>query len=291
MPGLRYHRPSSIAEACDLSRAFGANGVFLAGGTELLPDFRRERETAEELISLQDLRELRGITVDGDSLHIGSLTTVAEVARSTVVEQWAPALWEAARLLGSPQIRSRATVGGNFCRAVSCADLPPASLVADAVLRLTSGEGTRDVKACEFFVGARRTVLGPGDLLVSLVIPRQPEGSGMAFERFGLRRGISLAVASVAARVRMRGADIVHASAALGAVTPAPVLIQLESVLRGGPATPRMLQLAAEACADAARPISDVRGSAEFRREIVAVLARRALDRAIWRAQGGGLPA
>ena len=289
MLDLRYHQPTSVRDACMLGRRLGASGVFLAGGTELVPDYRRRRETAMELISLRALRELRGISADGDVLRIGSLATVAELARSVAVEQWLPALSEAARALGSPTIRSRATVGGNFCRAVSCADLPPAALVGNAMLRIASSDGTRDVAASGFFVGARQTILLPGELLVEVRIPRPPLGSGTSFERFGLRKGLALAVASVAARVQVERGRIVDAAVALGAVAATPLLVpDLALLLRGRTPAAALFKLAAVACVRAAGPISDVRGSAEFRRDILAVLARRALERATSRALGHG---
>jgi CO/xanthine dehydrogenase FAD-binding subunit len=269
----------------------GAHAAFLAGGTELIPDYQRGKESAVDLIALAGIAELRGISVDDEMLCIGSLTTVTELARSPIVEQWSPVLSEAARALGSPQIRNRATIGGNFCRAVSCADLPPAALVCDATLRIASASATRDVAASDFFVGARRTVLKPGELLVAVRLPRPHKPCGMSFERFGLRRGLALAVASVAARIQMDDGRIADAAAALGAVAPTPVVVpDVGSLLRGQRPSPALLSRAAAACVEAARPISDVRGSAQFRREIIAVLARRAFATAAARAVAETMP-
>ena len=285
MLDFRYHRPASVTDACTLAQRLGASAAFLAGGTELIPDYQRGRETATDLIALGDIAALRGIRVAHETLRIGSLTTVAELARSPLVERWLPALAEAARSLGSPQIRSQATVGGNFCRAVSCADLPPAALIADAVLRTASPRGTRDVPAAKFFVDSRRTVLAPGELLVEVRLPALPRSSGTSFERFGLRRGMSLAVASVAARLDLDGGRIIGARVALGAVAPTPLLVRdVESLLCGERPSRELFARAARICVAAAQPISDIRGSAEFRREIIAVLAGRALERAAARA-------
>lgn len=285
MLDFRYHRPTNVSDACALARRLGGHAAFLAGGTELIPDYQRGRESAADLIALGDIAALRGISVSHGALRIGSLTTVAELARSPLVERWLPALAEAARSLGSPQIRSRATVGGNFCRAVSCADLPPAALIADATLHIASPDGTRDVPAAKFFVDSRRTILAPGELLVEVRLPALSRSSGTSFERFGLRRGMSLAVASVAARIDLDDGRIVGARAALGAVAPTPLLVrEVEPLLRGERPSREAFARAAKACVAAARPISDIRGSAEFRREIVAVLAGRAFERAAARA-------
>lgn len=285
MLDFRYHRPTNVSDACALARQLGRHAAFLAGGTELIPDYQRGRESAADLIALGDIAALRGISVRHGLLRIGSLTTVAELARSPLVERWLPALSEAARSLGSPQIRSRATVGGNFCRAVSCADLPPPALIADATLHIASPDGSRDVSAAKFFVDSRRTILAPGELLVAVQLPALSRTSGTSFERFGLRRGMSLAVASVAARIELDGGRIIAARAALGAVAPTPLLVsEIEPLLRGERPSRELFSRAARACVAAARPISDIRGSAEFRREIVAVLATRAFERAAARA-------
>ena len=285
MIDLRYHRPATVADACALGLQLGADAVFLAGGTELVPDYQRGREKAVDLIALGGIAGLRAIRTEGDFLRIGSLTTVAVLARSPLAGERLPALTEAARSLGSPPIRNRATVGGNFCRAVSCADLPPAALVGDARLRIASPLGERDMPAADFFVGPRRTVLAPGELLTAVLLPAPAEHRGTAFERFALRRGLALAVASVAARLDFDGAVVAGAAIALGAVAPTPMLVPgAASILLGKRASAALFARAADACAHAAEPISDVRGSEEFRRDIVRVLARRALARAAARA-------
>ncbi|HEX6048736.1 MAG TPA: FAD binding domain-containing protein, partial [Gemmatimonadaceae bacterium] len=166
---------------------------------------------------------------------------------------------------------------------------PPAALVGDAMLRIASADGTREIATSEFFVDSRRTVLRPGELLEAVLLQRPAPRSGTAFERFGLRRGLALAVASVAARIQLDGDRITGAAAALGAVaaTPMPVPAVAE-LLYGKRPSARLFLTVAATCADAARPISDVRGSAEFRREIVATLALRALERATARARADG---
>lgn len=282
-----YHRPTSLAEASTLGERFGSCAAFLAGGTELLPDYQRGRETAAHLIALDAIRELRGISVGGDTLRIGALTTIAEVASSSIVAAWLPALAEAARSIGSPQIRSRATVGGNFCRAVSCADLPPAAIAGGARLRLSSRAGERVVDAHEFFVASRHTVLAHGELLVELVLPARAARSGTSFQRFAHRRGMALAVASVAAGVELDGDRISAATIVLGAVAPVPLVVhEAPSLLVGEVPSKELFDDVALACAETARPISDIRGSADFRRALIGVLARRALEQASMRARG-----
>lgn len=286
IPDIAYHRPATIAEACALSRTLGPAAAFLAGGTELLPDFQRGRESARHLIALSRIAELRGITRDKDGLHIGALVTLAEIAASAQVQSFMPALATAAQAVGSAQVRTVATIGGNVCRAVSCADMPPVLIVAEGSLRLAGTKGERVLPLEYFLLGARKTALAPGEMLVEVVLPNQPSGSAAEYERFARRRGSSLAVAAVAARVTLESGLIRGARVALGAVAPAPLLVGAAAkLLEGKSPSDALFKQAARLCAAAALPISDLRGSAAFRHELVAVLTRRALAGACARVE------
>lgn len=196
-----------------------------------------------------------------------------------------PALYEAAGALGSPSIRSLATIGGNFCRAVPCADTPPPAIACGARLRLFGANGIREIAAEQFFTGARQTALAPGELLLEVVVPKQPAGSGASYERFARRRGAALAIAAVASRITLQGGRISSARIVLGAVAPVPMLVPAAAaLLEGKEPTPELLARAAAACADAALPIDDIRGTAAFRRQLVEVLARRSLAESVARA-------
>ena len=282
-----YHRPASLAEACALGRQYGSDAAFLAGGTELIPDYQRERETARQLIALDTIRELRGISEERGLLKIGALTTIAEVAASPLVRARLPALADAARAIGSPQIRSMATIGGNFCRAVPCADSPPAAIAGRARVRFVGALGARELDAEYFFTGPRTTTLEPGDILAAIVVPAQPPHSGTSYQRFTRRRGPALAVVAVAARVTLEQGRITGARIVLGAVAPTPLLIaRVGALLERERPSDELFAQAGELCAEDARPISDVRGSADYRRELVRVLAVRALHQATERAAG-----
>jgi carbon-monoxide dehydrogenase medium subunit len=282
-----YHRPASLVEACALGRQYGSDAAFLAGGTELIPDYERERETAQHLIALDAIRELRGIREEGESLIIGALTTIAEVAASPLVRARVPALADAARAIGSPQIRSMATIGGNFCRAVPCADSPPAAIACAARVRLVGTLGNRELDAEDFFTGARKTALDLGDVLVEIIVPAQPRHSGTSYQRFARRRGPALAVAAVATRLILEQGRITGARIVLGAVSPTPLLVvRAAALMEGKTPSDALFERAAALCAEDARPITDVRGSADYRTELVRVLARRALNDAATRAAG-----
>ena len=281
-----YHRPESMQEAWAIARRLGAGTLYLAGGTELLPDFRRGAESAAHLIALDRIPGLAGVSTEGGTLRIRAMTTIREVAASADVARILPALSEAARSLGSPQIRSTATIGGNFCRAVPCADTPPPCIAAGAELRVAGEDGERRVAAHEFFAGPRQPALRPGELMVEVVVPPQPPWSGVSYQRFARRRGSALAVAAVAARLVLDGDRIADARVALGAVAPVPLLaMRAGRLLEGQPPTDEVFARAAAAAAAEARPISDLRGSESFRRHLVEVLARRAFVEAARRAR------
>jgi len=284
-----YHRPRSLEEACRLGRELGREARFHAGGTELLVDFRHRRDAATHLISLRDLSELAGIA-DGEDggLRIGAMATLADLTESPLVAARFPLLEEAALTMAGAQIRNQGTIGGNFCRAVSCADTPPVCIVGEASVRLIGPEGERTLPAEDFFTGPRQTVLKPGELLVEILIPAQPARSGASYQRFTLRRGQALAVAAVAARLVLDdGGKIADARVGLTAVAPTPLLaVDCMGSLRGKPPSTAVFVVAAAAAAAEAKPIDDLRGSKTFRRELVEVLTVRALETCVERAGG-----
>ncbi len=291
-----YHRPQSVAEACELGRRFGASGRFLAGGTELMVDLRNGRDMADHVISLRDVDELRHIEYDDDMLHVGSLATLSQIAGSADVLQAYPTLAEAARGMAGVQIRNQGTIGGNFCRGVPCADTPPICIVGGAQVQLVGPDGKRRVPASEFFLGARQTVRRSDELLTRIEIPEQPAASGASYQRFSLRKSQALAVAAVAARVVLAGgksgkkATIESATVVLNAVAPVPLPVTAcAELLAGQPPGQDLFAEAARQAAEAAQPIDDIRGTAAYRRHLVEVLTLRALNEATERA--GGEPA
>lgn len=281
-----HHRPRSLAEASALGAQLGAEARYFAGGTELIIDFRTGRDAAAHLISLREVPELGGIERRGGSLRIGAMVSIAEIAESPLVAAQVPALGQAARLMAGAQIRAQATIGGNFCRAVSCADTPPVCIVGEASLTLASAAGERRLAAADFFTGPRQTVLRRGEILTEIVLPAQPAASGADYQRFTLRAGQALAVAAVAARLQLAGGKIAAARVCLGAVAPTPLLVPAcGEALQGQRPGAAAFAETAEIAALASRPICDLRGSDDYRRDIVRVLTRRALETATARAQ------
>ncbi len=279
------HEPTDLAQAADLLARFPGRARLLAGGTDLIVDLKSARTSAEHLVSLNRIESLRGIE-NQSGLRIGAMTTIAEIERSPLIGGPFVALREAARQMASPQVRHLATIGGNIASAVPCADLPPVLGVLDAALVLWSPGGSRRVALTEFFIGPRQTIRREEELLVAILVPAPRPRFGAAYERFALREGNSIAVASVAASLTLgRNDSITAARIMLGAVAPVPLPVRDAEPVLCGRRLDEGIDRAAEVAMEAAQPISDVRGSAAFRRRLVGVLTRRALRAAHQRAR------
>ena len=283
-----YHRPASLDEACALGRELGTSARYLAGGTDVLVDLKTRRYEIGHLIALAGVPELSAIRADADGLHVGGTATLAAVAGSEAVRDAFPPLAEAISLMAAAQIRSRGTIGGNFCAAVPCADTPPICVAGGASVRIVGPDGERWIAAADFFTGPRRTVVRAGEVLAEILIPPQPAGSGARYERFGRRCSSVTAVAAVAARLVLEEGRVADARVVLGAVAPTPLLVrEAGEALHGSEPSEVGFALAARAAADAAQPITDVRGTEDYRRSLVETLTKRALREAYARAGEG----
>jgi carbon-monoxide dehydrogenase medium subunit len=238
------------------------------------------------LVSLANLEELQDIASGSGELRIGALITPALLEASEHVRSARPELLDAVEVFGTPQVRHRATIGGNLCSAASCGDLAPLLVALGARAILAVPEKRREVPLEEFFSDHRRTVLEPGQILVEIVVPAKTSGEGAAYRAFGLRAANFITVAGVAAFLRLEDGLCKAARIALGAVAPTPLLVPgVEERLVGRPLDDATITAAALAAREAAAPISDVRGSAEHRRELVEALCVQALGTAVERAQ------
>ncbi|MFH1417993.1 MAG: xanthine dehydrogenase family protein subunit M [Planctomycetota bacterium] len=288
IPDIELHEVATLEESASLMSRLGDKGRLLAGGTDLLVDLKTGRATIGHAISINRVDGLRGVSQTRDGLRIGALTTITQLSASDLVRKdYAPIL-DATSKMANPQIRNIATVGGNIASAVPCADTPPILTAMNASVRLWSAEGEREVPLDAFFTGPRQTVMRQGEVLTAILLPKPPPGFGAAYARFQLREGNTIAVAAVAVGLRLNGEGTVQdARVVLGAVSPTPKLVSSAGVkLVGRPLDEEAMLRAADVAMDAAEPISDVRGSADFRRKIVGVMTHRAIQTAHDRAQG-----
>lgn len=278
--------PESVDECVRLLAGRGADAKLVAGGTDLLPQMKNGVVWPACVVDLSGVADLRVLAPDdGQGLRVGASVTARELECDTRVRSQYLGLSESGAVVGSLQIRHLATVGGNLCNAAPSADMAPPLLALDAVAVIAGPTGRRRVPLREFFLGVRRTVLAPDELLVELVVPAPAPGSGGSYIRHTPRRELDIAVVGVASEVTLKAGVCAKAGIALAAVAPIPLrATAAEQALQGQPLTDAQIERAAALAADAASPISDQRGSAEFRRHLVRVLTRRTLRTARERA-------
>jgi carbon-monoxide dehydrogenase medium subunit len=199
-----------------------------------------------------------------------------------------PGLMDAATLIGGIQIQGRASLGGNLCNAVPSADSIPAMIVLGATANIQGPDGSRQVAVEDFCIGPSKNVLKTGELLVSISIPAPSANSGARYQRFIPRNEMDIAVAGVGVSVQLDNGNIKSARLAMSAVGPTPLFVtEVGDALAGKPANDETIAMAGQIAKDAARPITDMRGTIEYRKHLCDVLTRRALSTAISRAKGG----
>ncbi len=276
LPKIGYMAPSSLKEALELLRKYRNKARLLSGGTDLIPKMKKKLIAAEAVIDLNRIPGLSGVKLQKDGLHIGGLTRLTEIKESRLIWEKAPALAQAIKVMASPPIRNRGTMAGNLSTASPAADTAPPLLVLDASVRLQSAKGKRAVPISEFFAGPQKTVRRPDEILTEVIIPLRRGSS--AFMKLGRRKAFTLSVVSAAAFARVRGGKFEDVRVALGAVAPTPIRgRKVEEALEGREASDENIARAAELIKKEVKPISDVRASEEYRREMSAVLTRRVL--------------
>jgi carbon-monoxide dehydrogenase medium subunit len=278
--------PGSVDECLQILAKRGPDTKVVAGGTDLLPQLKNGVLKPGWVVDLSAVAELRTISDAPDGgLRIGASVTARELELDARVRSRFAALAESAAMVGSVQVRNLATLGGNLCNAAPSADMAPPLLALDAEAVIAGPSGQRRVSMASFFLGVRRTVLAPGELLLEIVIPAQGAQSGGNYLRHTPRRELDIAVVGVASQVTLTGGKCTTARIALAAVAPVPLrATDAEQALVGQPLTPQQIERAAELASGAARPIDDHRGSIEFRNHLVRVLTRRTLTTALQRA-------
>lgn len=288
MRPFEYHAPTSLAEVVALLRRCDGQASVFAGGTDLLVEIKEQMRQPAHLINLKRVPALDRLSFDADDgLFVGALVRVRELETSADVERHYAGLWQAVRELGSIQVRCRATLAGNVCRASPSADmLPP--LIADAgVVHLHGADGTRRVAAEDFFTGPGRTVLARDEIVTAFTLPAPPPRCGKAYIKHGRRKAMELATVGVAVTLVLADDGAVDdVRIVLGAVAPTPLRARrAEAMMRGERTSPGLLEIVARIAMEESQPISDVRASADYRRRMVGVLTRRAIERALERAR------
>ena len=279
MKRFEYFEPATLAEASSLLAHYGARAQPLAGGTDLLVELKEQLRRAECVVNIKRIPGIDRLSFDSQAgLRFGALVTARALEVSPVIREKYPSLLQAVRELGSIQVRNRATIVGNVCRASPSADtLPP--LIADgAMVSIHGGQGRRSLPLEDFFTGPGKTVLQPDELVTEIVVPAPAPRTGKVYIKHGRRKAMELATVGVAVTLT-EGSDV---RIVLGAVAPTPIRAKkAEALLRGRTIDGALIERAAQAAVEESRPISNVRASAEYRREMVRVLTRRALMQAM----------
>jgi carbon-monoxide dehydrogenase medium subunit len=281
-----YAAPRSLAEAV---RLLGSNprAQVLAGGTDLLVQLRSGRKAADLVIDVKRIPELNEIRYDpAGGLTLGACVPCYRIYQDRTASRFYPALVEVASLIGGIQIQGRASIGGNLCNAAPSADAVPVLIALRTTCHIAGAAGSREIEVEKFCTGPGRTVLQPGELLVSLHLPPPEPHSGARYLRFIPRNEMDIAVAGAGVSVVLEDGRFRAARIALAAVAPVPLYVpEAGEWLSGKPVNGENIHRAAEIAKAAAKPITDMRGTAEYRRHLCAVLTRRALEAAIQRAR------
>ena len=285
MRSFAYARPETLDELFALLEEYGPGAKLLNGGTDLMVRLRMGHALPRIVIDLKRVKGLRPDVVEADScLRVGALTVMSDIADDPRMRHHFPALVEAASVVGSVQIRNRATLAGNISNASPAADTAPVLLVYGAAVHLRSRDGARVVPVNEFFAGPGKTVMRRGEIVEFIELPFPPGGSGAAFGRVTRRRGVDLATINLCCLVT----PAAGVRFAYGAAGPRPFLVEDASGVLADPSgdpegwDPVLRRMVAHAS-----PITDVRGSRDYRQAMLLVMSRRALRTAIGRMQGG----
>lgn len=260
----------------------------MAGGTDLLVEIKEHLRAVPCVINIKRIPDLNRMSYDGKTgLTFGALTTAREIECNGDVGRHYPGLQQAVRDLGSIQVRNRATVIGNICRASPSADTPPPLIADGAFITLGNGTAAREMLLEDFFLGPGKTALQPGELALAIRVPPPPVRCGRIYIKHGRRKAMELATVGVAVSIALDASGrCTEARIALGAVAPVPIRApEAERALVGSKLDATALQLAATLAMQASKPISNVRASAGYRREMVGVLTRRALEQALAQIQ------
>jgi aerobic carbon-monoxide dehydrogenase medium subunit len=279
LPPFEYLAPETVEQALELLSRYEGTVKLLAGGTDLLLNMKRRRETPRYIIGLKNIRDLDFFNYDeSGGLSFGPLVNVHFIETSHLVKEKFPVLAEGAAALGSVQVRNLATVVGNLCSALPSADMAPGLIVLRATLTIRRAKGERQVAVADFFKSPGQSVLVPGELVTEVRVPAPPVGSGMAYLKHMTRSAMDLSIIGVAALIALENDICREARICLGTAGPTPMRATVaEGVLKGKRFIEARVEEAAEAASQECQPRSSMRASAEYRREMVRVLTRRAL--------------
>ncbi len=287
MRAIKYAVPTSIEDAVAILDEHGENARMLAGGTDLIVQVRENQRDTEVFVDAKHIPELMELGSNGSGMTLGAAVPCYEIYNHADFVALYPGIADATRIIGSTGIQGRASVGGNLCNSGPAADTIPTLIIYGASCNIAGPGGRRSVPAEEFCTGPGTNVLEPNELLVSLSLPEPPANSGAHYLRFIPRNEMDIAVVGAGAHLTLNGDAITAARISLGAVAPTPLFVEdAGAALIGKDANEDAFEEAAQLAREAARPINDMRGTVEHRKQLSYVLTKRALRGALRRANG-----
>jgi len=283
-----YERPTSVQDAAALLGKHGDSARCLAGGTDLLVQMRAGRVPATTIIDVKEIPELNQLSYsDAGGLTIGAAVPCYRIYRDLTAMKRYPGVNDVVSLIGGTQIQGRATLGGNLCNAAPSGDAIPMMIAHGVTAKIADADGVSERPVEEICIAPGKTVLEPGELLVSLHFPTPPSHFGARYLRFIPRNEMDIAVAGAGVAVTLDGDTFATARIALASVAPTPLFVkEAGDALAGLPVNDESIQKASELAKAAAKPIDDMRGTARYRSHLCEVLTRRALNDAVRRARG-----
>ena len=284
---LRYEAPDTLQAAVALLAKESGPARILAGGTDVIVQMETDLIEPALLVDIKKIPEVRAIAAEGGGFRVGAAATGMQImGHAALCKAW-PGVLDGVKLIGSIQVRGRASMGGNLCNGSPAADSVPALIAAGAVARIVGPNGTREVPVEQIPVGPGKTSLGKGEIIVSFFLPPRPPHSGDAYQRFTPRTEMDIAVVGVGVNLTLDGKGTCTAArVALGAVAPTILLVNAcTDALVGTRVDEAALDKLAAAASAACRPIDDKRGTKEYRIKVAGVLARRTAQQALERAR------
>ncbi|MBT3283510.1 xanthine dehydrogenase family protein subunit M [Candidatus Bathyarchaeota archaeon] len=282
IPKFQYHSPESVSEALSLLVEL-ENASPVIGGSDLMIAMRNGVIAPSHVVDLNEINELNYIKEEAGVIKIGATATHTQVASNLIVAQ-VHSLVDSVSRIGSPQIRNRGTITGNICNASPAADSAPPLLVHGAEVEIKSLDGSRVIPIADLFTGPKMNCLETGELLTEIRIPVPPAGAASSYKRIGRRKAFTLSVVSSAAYIQMDDETCTDAKVAFGSVAITPIRVpEAENLLKGSKLDKETIKAASKAVYEAVKPITDVRGTAEYRKDMCPVLMRRAIDQCLER--------
>ena len=283
LPQFEYLAPKTIGEACNLLLELGSPTKVMAGATDLIPPMKDKAISPEYLIDLKKIPDLDYLEYDEkEGLKIGALTTLRTIETSPLVKEKNPAVAHAAKVVASTQIRAKGTMAGNICNASPSCDTAPNLLAQGAKILVQGPNKDRIIQAEDFFLGVKKTSLEPGEIVTGIVIPPLAENERAAYIKHAVRKAMDLAIIGVAVKIKVEDGICTDAHIALGAVAATPIRApKAEEALIGKALTDEVIVKASEEAMDSCHPISDIRASAEYRKDMIRVFTKRAVRQAM----------